>query len=787
MSVLASLRTSQVAKNLVSSFFKTYMMNRQIFAIKGMHCASCVYSNEKALKAIPGVEEAVVNLNTGKATITSDMPIENDVIKSAVTSVGYEAIVGNINKENNLDEKIKKEKAKELKNLQIKTTVSLILGALIVWGSFPGLMSTAPSVLTNLFNQLLLASIVQFWAAYDFYKAAFSSLKHRLANMDTLVVIGTTVAYIYSAAVVFYPGFFEGLNLKAEPYFDVSSVIIGLILLGRFFEAKAKAGTGEAIKKLIGLQAKTARVIRNKKEIDISINEVVVGDLIRVRPGEKIPVDGVIVEGDSAIDESMVTGESMPSSKYKGDIVIGATMNKSGSFVYKATKVGKDTMLAQIIKLVEEAQGSKAPIQRLADIISSYFVPIVIMLAITTFVGWYVFGPSPAFIHAMLNAIAVLIIACPCAMGLATSTAIMVGTGIGAEHGVLIKDAESLETAHKVKTIIFDKTGTLTRGQPEVTDIIFNDSARQFLSRENKVKKSPSPRQFILQLVASVEKNSEHPLGEAIVKKSEEKKLVLSKVEGFRSITGKGVEGIVNGKKVYIGKLLGSESHTGGDSLKSQGKTVVYVYLDDKLVGLIAIADMIKETAIEAVKSLQETGIEVYMITGDNKQTATAIAKQLGIKKENVLAEVLPAEKEKKVRELKSSRLRSNSNYTSSEERSDESRRIVAFVGDGINDAPALAAADVGIAMGSGTDVAIEASSITLVNKDLRSVVRAIELSKKTMRTIRLNLFWAFVYNIVLVPVAMMGKINPIFASAAMAFSSISVVTNSLFLKRQKI
>ncbi|MFH0979537.1 MAG: heavy metal translocating P-type ATPase, partial [Candidatus Roizmanbacteria bacterium] len=432
------------------------METKKTFAIKGMHCASCIYSNEKALKTIPGVKKAVVNLNTGKTTITSSVPIENKAIKEAVASVGYEAMIEEINKEDSLDEKIKEEKIKELKNLQIKTTVSLVLGALIVWGSFPGLMNTAPMILTNLFNQLLLASIVQFWGAYDFYKAAISSLKHRVANMDTLVVIGTTVAYIYSAAVVFYPDFFERLNLKTEPYFDVSSVIIGLILLGRFFEAKAKAGTGEAIKKLIGLQAKTARVIRDKKEIDISIDEVVAGDLIRVRPGEKIPVDGVITEGESSIDESMVTGESMPVGKHKGDTVIGATMNKSGSFLYKATKVGKDTMLAQIIKLVEEAQGSKAPIQRLADVISSYFVPVVIMMAITTFVGWYVFGPTPALIHAMLNAIAVLIIACPCAMGLATPTAIMVGTGIGAEHGVLIKDAESLETAHKVKTIVFD-------------------------------------------------------------------------------------------------------------------------------------------------------------------------------------------------------------------------------------------------------------------------------------------------------------------------------------------
>ncbi|MEK7521953.1 MAG: copper-translocating P-type ATPase, partial [Patescibacteria group bacterium] len=539
----------------------------------------------------------------------------------------------------------------------------------------------------------------------------------------------------------------------------------GLILLGRFLEAQAKAGTGEAIKKLIGLQAKTARVIRNKKEIDIAIDEVVAGDLIRVRPGEKIPVDGLIVEGESAIDESMVTGESMPSSKYKGDTVIGATMNKSGSFLYKATKVGKDTMLAQIIKLVEEAQGSKAPIQRLADIISSYFVPIVIMLAIATFVGWYVFGPSPAFIFAMLNSIAVLIIACPCAMGLATPTAIMVGTGIGAQHGILIKDAESLETAHKIKAVIFDKTGTLTKGKPEVTDVILEKARPQ--TAKNLLSS-------LLFFAASVEKNSEHPLGEAIVKKAEEENLVLNKVKGFKSITGKGVEALVDGKKVYVGKLLNDPPIKKADRLKNQGKTVVYVYVEDKLAGLIAIADTVKETAHEAVQQLQKLGINVFMITGDNRQTAQAIAVQVGIKKENVLAEVLPEEKEKKVKELQGREQKFLF-------------RTVAFVGDGINDAPALASADVGIAMGSGTDVAIEASGITLVNKNLMSVVSAIKLSKQTMKTIKLNLFWAFAYNIVLIPVAMMGWISPILASGAMAISSISVVTNSLFLKKAKI
>ena len=517
-------------------------------------------------------------------------------------------------------------------------------------------------------------------------------------------------------------------------------------------------------------------MIRNKKETDISIDEVIVGDLIRVRPGEKIPVDGVIVEGESAIDESMVTGESMPSSKYKGDTVIGATMNRSGSFVYKATKVGKDTMLSQIIKLVEEAQGSKAPIQRLADIISSYFVPIVIMLAIGTFVGWYVFGSSPVFVHAMLRAIAVLIIACPCAMGLATPTAIMVGTGIGAQHGILIKDAESLETAHKVNTIIFDKTGTLTKGKPEVTDILLIDgTVANFITRESLPKGPlsevknfpPSHRSRLIQIAASIEKNSEHPLGEAIVKKAEEKKLVLSKVKGFKSITSQGVEGMINGKKVYVGRLLASDKYAEGEKLKDQGKTVVYVYINSKLSGLIAIADTIKESSLEAILSLNKMGIETVMITGDNEATAKAIGKKLGIKK--VLAEVMPQDKEQEVRKFQ------------------KEGRIVAMVGDGINDAPALAAANIGIAMGSGTDVAIEAAGITLVNKNLQSVASAIKLSKQTMRTIKLNLFWAFAYNVVLIPVAMIGLISPILASGAMAFSSISVITNSLLLKRAKI
>ncbi|TSC85447.1 MAG: Cu2+-exporting ATPase [Microgenomates group bacterium Gr01-1014_7] len=642
--------------------------------------------------------------------------------------------------------------------LQIKVASSLFLGGLILWGSFPGLMETAPAILRQFWVQLILATPVQFWAGLEFYQATIPALRHRTANMDTLVALGTTVAYGYSAVVTISPQVVKNIGIEPLPYFDVATIIIGLILLGRYFEAKAKAGTSEAIKKLIGLQAKTAKVLRDGKEIDIPIDQVVIGDVIRVRPGEKIPVDGEILDGESSIDESMVTGESIPVDKTKGDTVVGATINKSGTFTYKATKVGQETMLAQIIKLVQEAQGSKAPIQRIADLISSYFVPIVIMLALVTFGVWYVFGPSPAFLFALLNTVAVLIIACPCAMGLATPTAIMVGTGKGAEHGILIKDAESLETAHKIKTVVFDKTGTLTKGKPEVTDVVGD----------------------ILQTAASLEKGSEHSLAEAIIRKGEAERVKFEKVTGFKAIPGHGVEGVINRQKVILGNrgfMEKEKVEVNGreiDKLENQGKTVMILAVNKKLAGLIAVADTLKDSAKEGVQALQKKGIEVVMITGDNQRTANAIASKLGIK--TVLAEVLPDQKEEEVRKIQA-----------------EGKKV-AMVGDGINDAPALATADIGIAMGTGTDVAIEAADITLINKDLRSVASAIELSKKTMRTIKLNLFWAFGYNIILIPVAM-GilypsfhiLLNPIFASVAMATSSISVVTNSLLLKRFKM
>lgn len=730
-----------------------------------MHCASCVKVLERALGRVPGVSEATVNLATEKATVTyDDHECTNEHMESAVSSVGYKAMLSG----EAIDaEKEKEEKEKELLSLRNKVIVSIGIGVLIFWGSFPGLMEFAPFFLKNFWLQMILATVVQFWPGLGFYKATIPALRHRTANMDTLVAIGTTAAFLYSVVVTVFPQVISNLGVEPMPYFDVASLVIALILLGRYFEAKAKLGTSDAIKKLIGLQAKTARVVRNGAEVDIPISDVVIGDVLRVRPGEKIPVDGEILEGQSSIDESMITGESIPVDKTTGDLVVGSTFNKSGTFMYKATKVGNETMLAQIITLVQNAQGSKAPIQRVADTISSYFVPIVIMLSIATFAAWYVFGPAPTFLFALLNTVAVLIIACPCAMGLATPTAIMVGTGLGATKGILIKDAESLEVAHKVNTVIFDKTGTLTNGKPEVTDVLLGT----FANTDDVIK-----------IAASIEKGSEHSLADAILKEADKKGIETSKVDNFNAVAGKGVEGVVFGKNVSFGnrKLM---EQKGIDitpyiktieDLESQGKTVMMLEEEGRLAGLIAVADIIKASAKHGIEALHRKGIDVAMITGDNKRTADAIAKQLGIK--IVLSEVLPDQKEAEVRKIQNE------------------GKVVAMVGDGINDAPALAAADIGIAMGTGTDIAIEAANITLINKDLASVAIAIELSRKTMRTIRLNLFWAFGYNVVLIPVAMGALypffhilLNPIFASIAMASSSISVVSNSLLLKKAKI
>ncbi len=584
--------------------------------------------------------------------------------------------------------------------------------------------------------------------------------------MNTLIAIGTSAAYLYSLIVTFGSHLIMVKGLMVDVYFDTSAAIIVLILLGRFLEARAKGKTSEAIKKLIGLQPKTARIIRNGDEMDIPVSEVAAGDLVIVRPGEKIPVDGIIREGYSSVDDSMVTGESLPVEKKTGDTVIGATINKTGTFKFEATRVGKDTVLAQIIRLVQEAQGSKPPIARMVDVIASYFVPIVIMIAIVTFIIWYLFGPHPALTYAFLNFIAVLIIACPCALGLATPTSIMVGTGKGAENGILIRGAEALETAHQLNTIVLDKTGTLTRGEPSVTDVIESEGFT---------------KQEILILAASAEKGSEHPLGEAIVKKAKEENLNLLDPKNFQAIAGHGIEAMIDSRGVLLGNLRLMEERRvplngllgKAEQLSGKGKTPMFLAIDGKAAGLIGVADTLKENSKQAVETLHRMGLEVVMLTGDNERTAKAIASQIGI--DRVLAEVLPEKKAEEVKRLQG-----------------EGKKV-GMVGDGINDAPALAQADVGIAIGTGTDVAMESSDITLIGGDLRGVVTAIALSKATIRNIKQNLFWAFAYNTILIPVAAGALfpffgilLNPIFAAGAMAFSSVTVVSNALRLRKFK-
>lgn len=703
---------------------------KKSFPIVGMHCASCAKLIERSLSKVPGVVSSSVNYGSESATIEMDGDTVSDkVLGQAVEDAGYKAIITNdkshVSNAKSAEEQKEELKAEELRKLKIKVIVSGILASIIFLGSFPELFKFS----LNPLLLLALATPVQFWAGREFYLATWSGLKNRAASMDTLIAIGTSAAYGYSVASIF--GLVQGM------YFDTAAVIITLILLGRFLEAKAKSHTSDAIKKLLGLQAKTARVIRGKTEIDIPIDQVRMGDRIRVRPGEKVPVDGIITEGGSSIDESMITGESIPVDKSVGMNVIGSTINKTGSFIFKATKIGSETMLSRIVEMVKEAQSSRAPIQRMADIVSSYFVPIVLMLAVATFVVWYALGfPVLAFI----NLVAVLIIACPCAMGLATPTAIMVGTGKGAERGILIKDASSLETAHKINTIIFDKTGTLTLGKPVVTDVSSSE---------------------ILPIVGALEEGSEHSLGEAILSYIKSKKIKIAKAKNFNAIMGSGIEGTVNDNKYFFGKI--KEKNDEIKKLEENGKTVMGLTMGAKFLGYVAVADTLKPGVSDVIKKLNEKGIATWMVTGDNERTAQAIAKQAGIK--NVMAEVLPENKAEKVKEFKN----------------------VAFVGDGVNDAPALAAADIGIAMGTGTDVAIESAGITLLNKDFSSILSAINLSRSTMGVIKQNLFWAFGYNVILIPAAAFGVLNPMLASFAMTASSISVVLNSLRLNRVKI
>jgi len=725
-----------------------------------MHCASCAITIEKAASGLRGVKTAQVNFATETLSVEFDEKIipESSFFK-AVESVGYKLeknpVTGGVE-----DHSSHTNHKEQVKSLKIKLIIGGILAVIIFLGSFPEWFSFVPEFLNNNWFLLILTTPVQFWVGWQFYSGLKLLIKYHTADMNTLIAIGTLSAYFYSLVVTVFPIFFIKGGIIPTIYFDTSAVIIVLILLGKYLEGLMKGRAGEAIKKLIGLQPKTAFVIRGGKDlpagaagIEIPILEVRVGDLIIVRPGEKIPVDGEITEGESEIDESMITGESMPVHKIKGSRVVGSTINKFGTFTFKATKIGKDTVLSQIIKMVEEAQNSKAPIQRLADLVSSYFVPIVMGIAILTFIIWIIFGPVPEFNFALINFVAVLIIACPCALGLATPMAIMVSSGSSAKRGILIKDAASLEIANKINVIILDKTGTLTEGKPRLTDIVT-------LSNRDKNE--------ILKISASLEQRSEHSLAQAVIKKAKEENINLLEVRNFQAVPGLGVKGEIEGKKYFLGK---KEDFKQKEDLENQGKTVMTLSSDDENLGLIAVADVLKKESIEAIKKLSEKNIEIWMITGDNKKTAEAIGRQVGIK--NIMSDVLPDQKSQKVRELQ------------------KQGKKVAMVGDGINDAPALTQADIGIAMGEGTDIAMESANITLMRGDLMLISETIEISRKTIRIIKQNLFWAFFYNSAFIPIAagvlypFFGiLLSPIFAGAAMAFSSISVVLNSLRLKK---
>jgi Cu+-exporting ATPase len=725
-------------------------MKKITILISGMHCASCASKIESSIKKMKGVKDANVNIATERATVKFNEKITSESkIKRVIERLGYKVI----GKES--PDKEREAREKEAWQLEKLFIASVILTVPIFVISMP-FEWLGISISYESFILLLLATPVQFIVGFRFYKGAFSALRARTANMDTLIAIGTSAAYFYSLSVIIFP------FLGSDVYFETSAILITFIMLGKWMEALTKGKASEAIKKLISLQPKTATVIRRGKELQIPIRDVKVGDIILVKPGQRIPVDGRVVEGSSSVNESMITGESIPVEKSKGDTVIGATINKNGSFRFRATKVGSKTVLNQIIKLVEDAQGSKAPIQRLADKASSYFVPTVIFIAIVSSMFWYLTGQS--FVFSLSVFIAVLIIACPCALGLATPTAIIVGTGKGAENGILIKSAEALENAHKVNTVVFDKTGTLTRGKPEVTDIV----------RVGRLVKKD-----ILRYAAIAEKNSEHPLADAITNKARQLKLKVPDSKSFRAVPGHGIRASY-GKQILFGnrKLMKKyrvKVNVGGriDSLEGEGKTVMILALNNKVVGLIAVADTLKNFSARTVKKLQKMGKKVVMITGDNKRTAYAVARQAGIN--IVLADVLPEDKEKEIARFQ------------------EQGMVVAMVGDGINDAPALAKADVGIAIGAGTDIALETGQIVLIKNDIRDVVTAIDLSNYTVKKIRQNLFWAFFYNSIGIPVAAgilypsTGfLLNPIVAGAAMAFSSVSVVSNSLLMKRYK-
>ena len=723
-----------------------------VLKVSGMSCAACAARVEKQLGSLEGVHSAAVNLASERASVEYDSEkIKTSDLIKAVEAIGYKAERA---EELSVDRE-KEQREKEIRRLRLELVISAILTAPLLFSMLLMITNIDIPFFHNEYFQLIVATPVQLIIGFRFYKNAYRALRSGSANMDVLIAMGTTAAYFYSIYNAFFAPH-EGM--MKELYFESSAVIITLILFGKYLEAVAKGRTSEAIKKLMGLQAKTARVIRDGREEDIPIEEVVPGDVIVVRPGEKIPVDGRILEGDSAVDESMLTGESLPVEKTAGDHVVGATINRFGTFRLEATRVGKDTVLSQIIKMVEDAQGSKAPIQKIADRVSGVFVPVVLAIALVTLLAWYLITGD--LTGGIVSAVSVLVIACPCALGLATPTAIMAGTGKGAENGILIKGGEHLEMTYRLNAVVLDKTGTITKGQPEVTDVIPLGSM---------------DRGELLRMAAAAEKNSEHPLGEAIYEQGKKESGTVPEAEQFAAIPGKGVMAVVEGRQIYIGtrKLMQEAGIDTGSAenviagLEDDGKTAMLMAADSRLEAVIAVADTLKESSKDAIDELKKMGIEVYMITGDNKRTASAIAKQAGIT--NVLAEVLPEDKAEEVGKLKKQGMK------------------VAMAGDGINDAPALVAADIGIAMGTGTDVAIEAADITLLRGDLMLIPAAIRLSKMTMRKIKQNLFWAFIYNIIGIPVAAFGLLNPMIAGGAMAFSSVSVVTNSLRLRRIRL
>ncbi|MEH7450708.1 heavy metal translocating P-type ATPase [Bacillus toyonensis] len=745
-------------KEKVESLGYGIVSDKAEFTVSGMTCAACANRVEKRLNKLDGVNKATVNFALESATVDFN-PDEVSVneMKSTITKLGYKLEVKSDEQDGSTDHRLQ-----EIERQKKKFIISFILSFPLLWAMVSHFSFTSfiylPDMLMNPWVQLALATPVQFIIGGQFYIGAYKALRNKSANMDVLVALGTSAAYFYSVYLSIQSiGSSEHMT---DLYFETSAVLITLIILGKLFEAKAKGRSSEAIKKLMGLQAKTATVVRDGTEMKILIEEVVAGDIVYVKPGEKIPVDGEIVEGKSAIDESMLTGESIPVDKTIGDVVIGSTINKNGFLKVKATKVGRDTALAQIIKVVEEAQGSKAPIQRVADQISGIFVPVVVVIAIITFAVWMIFVTPGDFGGALEKMIAVLVIACPCALGLATPTSIMAGSGRSAEYGILFKGGEHLEVTHRLDTVILDKTGTVTNGKPVLTDIIVADGFHE---------------EEILRLVGAAEKNSEHPLAEAIVEGIKEKKIDIPSSETFEAIPGFGIESIVEGKQLLIGtrRLMTKfnidieEVSKSMEELEREGKTAMLIAIDKEYAGIVAVADTVKDTSKAAIARLKKMGLDVVMITGDNTQTAQAIAGQVGI--DHVIAEVLPEGKAEEVKKLQAQ------------------GKKVAMVGDGINDAPALATADIGMAIGTGTDVAMEAADITLIRGDLNSIADAIFMSKMTIRNIKQNLFWALAYNGLGIPIAALGFLAPWVAGAAMAFSSVSVVLNALRLQRVKL